>query len=101
MKSLCVNIQFLLNSEKFYLAECYRDGIGVCANPEEARRWFQKAADNHYAKAKFELGKMLANGQGGEKDFLAGYVLVQDAASEGVDEATVALRALEECVGNW
>jgi len=36
----------------------YRDGMGVEKNDTEALAWFQKSADQGYAKAQLSLGQL-------------------------------------------
>lgn len=44
----------------------YREGEGVEQDDTQAVKWFQKAADNGYARAMYEIGSMYAE----EKGFL-------------------------------
>ena len=39
------------------LADCYRHGIGMLENPDEARRLYHLAAEAGYAPAQYELGR--------------------------------------------
>jgi uncharacterized protein len=42
------------------LGLCYRDGKGVAADVEEARKWFLQAAEQDYGKAKIALKELTA-----------------------------------------
>jgi hypothetical protein len=40
------------------LGVLYRDGLGVEKNPSDALSWFQKSAEQGYAKAQLNLGQL-------------------------------------------
>jgi TPR repeat protein len=42
----------------------FENGRGVAQSDEEAFQWYSKAADQGYARAKFNLGLMFENGRG-------------------------------------
>lgn len=53
---------------QFYLGNCYRNGIGVNENLDEAIKWYKKAAEQGYTNAQDQLGDMYLYGKGVEKD---------------------------------
>ena len=46
----------------------YGNGRGVLKDDKQTVKWYQKAADQGYAKAQFNLGVMYAYGEGVLKD---------------------------------
>lgn len=54
---------------QFYMAKLYENGeAGVTANPAEARRWTERAAQGGDRKAMHNLGLYYFEGQGGQKN---------------------------------
>lgn len=49
---------------QYNLARLYLDGTGVDADPRQAARWFNLAAEKGHAPAQALLGNLLLNGQG-------------------------------------
>ena len=43
---------------------CYKDGVGVAINLQEAAHWFERSADRGYAGGQFELGESFRLGLG-------------------------------------
>jgi TPR repeat protein len=66
-------------------------GGGVNADPVQARAAMSKAADANSPEAQFQLGLMLANGDGGPKDDVAARALFEKAAAKNHAGAMVAL----------
>ena len=66
-------------------------GGGVNANPEQARSAMSKAAEANSPEAQYQLGLMLANGDGGPKDDVAARALFEKAAAKNHSGAMVAL----------
>ncbi len=50
------------------VGEIFERGLGGEANPEAAVVWYQKAADQGFSRALFDLGTLYEQGQGVEKD---------------------------------
>jgi TPR repeat protein len=65
------------------VADAYFAGRGVKKDPKEARRWYQKAADQKNPQALRRLGEMYAAGDGGKKDTKKAVALWQDAEKAG------------------
>lgn len=61
----------------------YREGIVVAQDLNAARSWYQEASDYGDIEAKFHLGVMLSEGQGGEPDLNMALTLLETAASAG------------------
>ncbi len=55
-------------SAQYELAECYIEGIGCKINPQEAFKWYKKAADQGEVRALFNLGRLYYNGEGTPKN---------------------------------
>ena len=45
----------------YQLGKCWRDGMGVLPDDEQAELWFRRAADAGYDFAQYTLGKLLQN----------------------------------------
>jgi TPR repeat protein len=65
----------------------YRDGQGVEQDFEEAVKWCQKAADQGYAPAQYNLGVMYRQSEGVEQDFKEAVKWFQKAADQGFVKA--------------
>jgi localization factor PodJL len=61
----------------------YADGRGLSRNPEEAARWFERAANAGFAPAQFRLASLNEKGEGLKKDLQAARSLYLAAASKG------------------
>jgi TPR repeat protein len=46
---------------QYYLGLCYREGIGIEKNEEEAVKWFRKAAEQDHYDAQKELARLQSN----------------------------------------
>jgi TPR repeat protein len=66
-------------------------GGSANADPAQARAAMSKAADANSPEAQFQLGLMLANGDGGPKDDVAARTLFEKAAAKNHAGAMVAL----------
>lgn len=49
---------------QFALAEAYRTGAGVAADPAKAVKWFTEAANRGHVEAQYRLGRMFEKGDG-------------------------------------
>jgi localization factor PodJL len=59
----------------------------VPANPEQAARWFERAASKNLAPAQFRLASLLEKGQGVKKDLAQARQLYLAAAAKGNGKA--------------
>jgi TPR repeat protein len=79
---------------QYNLARLYLDGTGVEADPRQAARWFNLAAEKGHAPAQALLGELLINGQGVPKQRARGLMwlsLAREAAQGRKDDWIVAL----------
>ena len=60
----------------------YDKGLGVAKNYQQAVAWYQKAANQGYAKAQNNLGTMYANGQGVAQDYQQAKALWQKVLAQ-------------------
>jgi TPR repeat protein len=65
------------------VADAYFGGRGVKADHKEARKWYQKAADQKDPQAMRRLGEMYVSGDGGKKDVKKALALWMDAEKAG------------------
>lgn len=61
----------------------YASGRGVEQDYGKAKQWYQKAAEQGNAKAKYNLGVMYAIGQGLRQDYAKAKSLYEEAAAQG------------------
>jgi TPR repeat protein len=61
----------------------YANNKGTLKDAKQAVYWYQKAADQGYAKAQYNLGVMYANGKGVLKDDKQAVYWYQKAANQG------------------
>ena len=79
---------------QYNLARLYLEGTGVEADPRQAARWFNLAAEKGHAPAQALLGQLLINGQGVPAQRSRGLMwlsLARDAAQGRKDDWIVAL----------
>jgi len=79
---------------QYNLARLYLEGTGVEADPRQAARWFNLAAEKGHAPAQALLGELLINGQGVPKQRARGLMwlsLAREAAQGRKDDWIVAL----------
>jgi hypothetical protein len=65
------------------VADIYFKGGPVPADHAEARKWYQKAADQQHAESARKLGEMYAKGDGGKRDTKKAMTLWQAAEKQG------------------
>ena len=65
------------------LAEFYRNGLGVAADPAVAAAWYQRAAEAGDPVAQLNLGEFYARGFGVARDPVAAFVWFDLAARQG------------------
>jgi TPR repeat protein len=70
----------------FNLGVCYAEGLAGARDDTAARECFRVAADSIPA-ARYWLGRLMAEGRGGDQDMAAGRAWLEQAASDGVVEA--------------
>ena len=75
----------------YELAQLYRNGIGVAANPEHARQLLVVAAPQGHADSQYLLGMFFSKGVGGPKDIAQAHHWLQQAANQGHRRAKDAL----------
>jgi S1-C subfamily serine protease len=61
---------------------CYYDGQGVGKNYVEAVKWYQKAAQQNYTEAQYDLGNCYLNGQGVPKNYREAVTWYRKAAEQ-------------------
>jgi hypothetical protein len=69
--------------------------VGVKQDAQEAARWLRDAADGGEVEAQYNLGLMLAVGEGMEQDLGAAKVALRKASEQGHAQALNTLRKLE------
>ena len=70
---------------QYFVARIYFNGMGVPADYAAAAKWYERAADQHYAAALEELGYMYEQGIGVPKDPLRALNLQRQASGLGND----------------
>jgi TPR repeat protein len=73
--------------DHFQLGLLYARGIGVDANPQTARHWFERAAEAGHGKAQFELSRIYWQGDGVAPDKTISAQWAKSAAENGIPEA--------------
>lgn len=71
----------------FQLAVIYARGLGVVANPELARQWFEKAAEANHPRAQYELSRIYWQGEGVPADKTLSAQWAKAAALNNVPQA--------------
>lgn len=67
----------------YEVAQRFAEGRGVAANPEEAARWFERAAGKGFVPAQFRYASMLEKGHGVKKNLGQARKLYVAAAGKG------------------
>lgn len=67
----------------FMLARIHERGIGIAKNPQEAKKWYAKAAEFGFVPAQNMLGQALLSGYGGEHDARKALDYFKTAAEAG------------------
>lgn len=76
---------------QYFLARMYADGRGVDKNPEEAAKWYRKAAEKGVQDAQFRLGGLYERGEGVPQDLEYAYGWYSVAAHIGNPKAAAAI----------
>ena len=71
------------------VGDAYAAGRGAKADPKEARRWYEIAANQNNTRAARSLGEMYARGRGGKKDVRKAVELWQRAEKAGDPMAAI------------
>lgn len=79
---------------KYWLGQCYQEGIGTEVNYDKAFAIFSELALLGHPLSQFQLGKMYCEGKGVEQDDELGKKWVSQAAEQGVEEASTMLATL-------
>lgn len=78
---------------QFNLGLLYVDGLGVPQDYNQAVSWFERSAQQDYAKAQLNLGAMYGGGRGVKRDYVQAYKWLNICAAKG-DRKCVAQRDL-------
>lgn len=81
---------------QYFLGRMYGDGRGVEKNPDEAAKWYRKAAEKGVQDAQFRLGGMYERGEGVPKDMEYAYGWYSVSAHIGNTKADEAMKAAAE-----
>ena len=83
------------------ISRAYFEGLGVSRELARAAVWYQKAARQGDARARYSLAKLYLNGQGVKRDALTAYVWAARAHAElkSADMRTAAGHLLEAVAG--
>jgi len=73
----------------------YQKGDGVEQDFKEAAKWYQKAADQGYASAQYNLGLRYQYGKGVEQNYVTAYAWRNIAATNGNQNAQKGLSQVE------
>jgi len=84
---------------QYFLARMYADGRGVEKNPEEAAKWFRKAAEKGIQDAQFRLGGLYERGEGVPQDLEYAYGWYRVSAHIGNPKAQAAIDSASEKLG--
>jgi TPR repeat protein len=80
---------------QFNLAQMYRLGQGIPADPALARHWYIAAADQGHGYAQYNLGLMYEFGHGTAPDLARARLWYRRAADQNIAAARTALERLE------
>lgn len=78
---------------QYFLARMYAEGRGVEKNPQEAAKWFRKAAEKGVQDAQFRLGGLYERGEGVPQDMEYAYGWYSVSAHIGNPKAAAAIEA--------
>ena len=67
------------------LGKCYYNGEGIEKDLEKALYWYQKAAENEYIKAQYDLALLYQEGKKIEKNFKKALYWYQKIATNDFD----------------
>ena len=69
------------------IGECYKEGLGVERNTQQAFYWFNEAAKKGVARARYYMGECYENGEGICKNFVKAEEYYRKAANQEYAEA--------------
>ena len=78
---------------QYFLGRMYADGRGVQKSPEDAAKWFRKAAEKGVKEAQFHLGGLYERGEGVPQDYEYAFAWFTVAAKLGNSRAGAAKTA--------
>jgi TPR repeat protein len=81
---------------QFMAGRCFVRGCGVELDYNESARWFEKAAEQGYADAQYDVATMYRKGSGVGQDMEEALKWYRAAAENGKAEAAEALEELGE-----
>ncbi len=84
---------------QYFLGRMYADGRGVQKSPEEAAKWYRKAAEKGVKEAQFYLGGLYERGEGVPQDYEYAYGWYSVAEKLGSAKAGPARAACAEKLG--
>ena len=73
----------------------YWEGTGVAGNVSKAKVWLMKAADQEYAPAQYQLGKLYASDEDDDPDYKRALDWLTKAQTNGYEPATRAIRQVK------
>lgn len=77
------------------LAQLYRDGLGVPADPQTARRWIERAATSGHPLAQYRLGEFYEEEAQSRVELQAAELWYKRAAEQGLTGAEEAAQRLQ------
>ena len=81
-------------SAQYQLAEAYFRGNGIQQDYQQAKSWYQRAAEQNLVEAQYTLGMMYYQGAGTEKDYVQAEYWFTRAAENGDENARNHLKAV-------
>lgn len=78
---------------QYFLARMHAEGLGIEKNPEEAAKWFRKAAEKGVQDAQYRLGGMYERGEGVPQDMEYAYGWYSVSAHIGNPKADASIQA--------
>ena len=84
---------------QYFLGRMYADGRGVQKSPEEAAKWYRKAAEKGVKEAQFHLGGLYERGEGVPQDYEYAYAWYAVADKLGNARAAAAQKACATKLG--
>lgn len=84
---------------QYFLARMYADGRGVDKNPEEAAKWYRKAAEKGIQDAQYRLGGLYERGEGVPQDLEYAYGWYSVSAHIGNPKAAAAIETAGSKLG--
>jgi TPR repeat protein len=70
------------------------EGNGIIIDMIKSQKWMRKAAQQNHHQAQYNLGIMLANGQGSDANLVEAYAWLKIAATNGYNAAVDVIKQL-------